>query len=281
MGLLPPTTMLMIPEDPEDGPQILGETVQIGGKPIGRPIRQIIMRMGDGSRVPIAVPRGWKVAQLRQALEERGVGEGATLQSVYVPDESEDPNSTADDGIRRLLTDVFGAFQATVRQGLAEQATPPRPISIESNLTKLYFRGLAKTAFHYLLWASPVVSGHEREFEDVRQFIRHGVGDVRQFVTPGQRSFIPQIADGWRPKQVSHFLAAAIDSNVASGALHFFVATTQTMSPAFTINFGRSPLRTIAWASYCHQAKYFDSEQEGHDGELEAIEVIRRFIIPP
>ncbi len=276
MGATPPTTGRMPPADEEDGPYVLAEVVQDGGKPIMRPIRQIVMRRPDGTLEPVAVPKGWGVDQLRTALSERLIGDDAVLQSIYVPDESEDSNSEAPEGIRRLLTDVFGMFQATVRIGLSSTVTPPRPITIESNLTHMYFRGLAKTAFHYLLWASPLVSGRELELSPIRDFIRQGRGDVREFIRPIRQSFIPQIAAGWRPNHVSHFIAASIDERTVSGALHFFVA------PAFTVNLGPSPMRTIGSANYCHQAMYFDEpDGTGHDGELQEIEAMRRRVVGP
>ncbi len=58
-------------------------------------------------------------------------------------------------------------------------------VSILFNVTDLYFRVIAKIAFHYFLTTRPTpVSGDEPEFDAVRSFIRDG-GAVDRFVHSG------------------------------------------------------------------------------------------------
>lgn len=60
----------------------------------------------------------------------------------------------------------------------------PGPQIISGRVGPEYFRALAKIGFHYARRYIPTIIGNQGAFRALREFIRHGIGDPEQFLTP-------------------------------------------------------------------------------------------------
>ena len=108
-----PTTMMM----PAIGRvhQIQGEAyTDAEGRPSARPIRQVVLKMPDGSMQSVPFPRGWTADQLRMAVVNRGLETG-TLQELYLEDDEVFTDQEAPHAleIRTLLRTVIDIKSST------------------------------------------------------------------------------------------------------------------------------------------------------------------------
>jgi hypothetical protein len=105
-------------------------------------------------------------------------------------------------------------------------------------------------------------------------------GDLNQFVNFGTQPFVPQLAQGFRPLQPSHFFFAEVNFDVALAGVHFFVGP-DGVPPAAIVRLGKSPSRLHARSMASHVVRYFDDKIDGYDGEIDEIDVTQRRIILP
>jgi hypothetical protein len=276
----PPTTMMM----PALGRDhvLLGEAYRDElGRPAARPIRQVVLRMPDGSMACVPFSRAWNADQLREAVNNRGLQKGVP-QELYLDDDEdatnpEDPHTLE---VRAALTAVFGPGFRVDCYGGPGDLTQNQLVTV-SGINLLSLRAIAKVAFHYFLWACPALRGDEGCFAPLRAFIMEGTGDWRGFVELQAPQFMPPLARGYVPERTSHFFHADLRRERAVTSVQFFAGPLALPPPA-RVQLAANPLMLEATILTCHQASYFDDEEEkrdGHDGELIAIEVAQRRII--
>lgn len=251
-------------------------------RPSARPIRQVVLRMPDGRMECVPFPRGWKAEQLKNAVTNRGLEDG-TPAEIYVEDNEDPRNADSPEMIkvRTLLTEVFGKGFSAQAYGGSGERTQNR-LALVAGLNTLYMRAVAKVAFHYFLWACPVLRGNEPTFGPFRAFISEGVGNWREFVQYDAPQFLPVLREGNVPIRTSHFFCAALTREEATAFVQFFVGP-HLPSPS-RVRLAIHPLAIEGKDFACHQASYFDDEADkadGHDGELIAIDVWERKIITP
>ena len=274
-----PTTMMM-PAIGRDH-QIQGEAyTDTEGRPSARPIRQVVLRMPDGSMQAVPFPRPWTADQLRMAVVNRELETG-TLQEVYLEDDEvftdqEAPHAL---GLRTLLSSVFGGeFGADVYGGDGER-TQNRLVMVAS-ISTTYLRAVAKVAFHYLLWACPILRGNDPVFAEIRAFISDGTGNSRDLVQLDAPQFLPR---GYVPRRTSHFFHSALMRDEARALVQFFVGPSGLPPPAL-VRVAVNPLMVEGRNFTCHQACYFadaTADGEGHQGELITIDTWERRVVTP
>ena len=263
-----PTTLLRQAASGEH--QILGEGyTDDAGEPCVRPLRQVVVR-ADKQLVPVPWPRAWNAAQLRTALERRGLA-GSDLVECYL----EDDENLESKQNRRMLTDVFGGFSdVAVYGGRGDREV--RPVALRAGISRRYIRGLAKVAFHYFLWACPILRGNELCFADVRAFICDDEGDWQKFVGLNAEQFLPQLREGV-PAWTSHFFHYRLRKEEILAWVQFFSGPDRV--PPTRVVLARNPsLRFDELKSFrCHQASY--CRVDGHDGEIAPIEVWEKRVV--
>ena len=239
--------------------------------------------MPDGTMHSVPFPRGWTADHLRTAVVNRGL-EAGTLQELYLQhDETftdqEAPNAR---GIRTLLSSVFGeGFRADVYGGDGERSQ--NRLVMVAGINTAYLRAVAKVAFHYLLWACPVLRGDDPAFAEIRAFILDGTGDWRTLVQLDAPQFLPLLRRGCLPARTSHFFHSVLTPEEAVAFVQFFVGPTGLPPPA-RVRLAVNPLMIVARNVTCHQACYFTElapDGEGHQGELVTINAWERRIVTP
>ena len=264
--------------------EILAETLRDEeGRPLARALRQVVVRMPDGRMECVPFPRGWAANQLRAAVSNRGL-EAGTLEEVYLEDDEiitdqEAPHALE---IRTLLSSVFGrGFRAQSYGGSGERTQ--NRLAMVAGISTLYLRAVAKVAFHYFLWACPILRGDESAFTEIRAFVADGTGSWRDFVELDASQFLPMLRQGYVPERTSHFFCSSLTRDEASAFVQFFVGPS-AMPPPARVRLAVNPLVIDGRDFSCHQACYFDDDvgnADGHDGELVTIDAWERRIILP
>ena len=277
-----PTTMMM-PAIGRDH-QIQGEAyTDEEGRPSARPIRQVVLRMPDGSMQSVPFPRSWTADQLRTAVANRGLETG-TPRELYLEDDEVFTDQEAPPAleIRTLLSSVFGGeFGADVYGGHGER-TQNRLVMV-AGINTTYLRAVAKVAFHYLLWACPILRGSDPVFAETRAFISDGAGNSRDFVQLDAPQFLPVLQRGYLPARTSHFFHSALTHDEARAFVQFFVGPCGLPPPAL-VRLAANPLMIEGQFFTCHQACYFadgDNDDQGHQGELVTIDTWERRVVTP
>ncbi len=153
--------------------------------------------------------------------------------------------------IHVFATEDEAAWMGTLLEGLGRQ--PPQEwtrIDVQQQrielvttvtVTEAYFRAIAKIAFHYLLKMYPDLTGFEREFDDIKEFIWNG-GNVERFVVQRRDQFIANFRLGYRPTNWMHVLASERARGRITVYSQFFVGPRSLPLP-YEIKIGRDPAR--------------------------------------
>jgi hypothetical protein len=180
--------------------------------------------------------------------------------------------------MRQLLGQVFGPCSFDVFGGQGEMTR--QTLATDAAVSVAYFRAVAKVAFHYFLWACPVLKGNEPSLAPLRSFILDGIGPWRDFVEFDAPQFLPWLQKRMVPVRTSHYFYASLTPEEATATVQFFVGP--DLSTPSRVQLASNPLAIQAQMYTCHQARYFDNNADradGHDGELITIDVMRQRII--
>ena len=205
-----------------------------------QPIRQIVLKMPDGCLECVPFPRGWTADQLRTAISNRRL-EAGTFEEIYLEDDEvvTDQEAPLALEIRTLLSSVFGEkFRAQVYGGSGERTQ--NRLVMEAGINTLYLRAVAKVAFHYFLWACPILRGNEPAFTEICAFISDGSGNWRDFVQLNAPQFLPILQRGSLPERTSHFFHSVLTRDEARAFVQFFVGRSE-IAAARSRPTGRKP----------------------------------------
>lgn len=170
----------------------------------------------DGSRAEIPVGRMKDAQALKRAVTQRG--RGNKWREIQV-DARADFDS-AYELVFRAFPDSVPRRPPTSTPGLS--GVFPIECHTECN-GPLYFRGIAKTVFHFFLCVfAQIFTGREGTFKDIRRFIRGRGGKVSDFfLETGPFSAIPPQSDF---ETVRHILAVDASGPVIVGAVMFYAS---------------------------------------------------------
>jgi hypothetical protein len=111
---------------------------------------------------------------------------------------------------------------------------------------------VAKIAFHYLLKMFPDLTGLEREFDGIKEFIWNG-GQVSQYVIQRKDQFIVNFKLGYRPTNWMHILAAERSGGRIKAYAQFFAGPHSLPLP-YEVKIGRDPARIhVPPRRYAHE----------------------------
>jgi hypothetical protein len=120
---------------------------------------------------------------------------------------------------------------------------PPQQVrlSVTVTMAEPYFRVVAKVAFHYTLKIFPELTGREREFNRVRNYIWSGVGGgLDRPVKPMDRQFWGSFRRGERPKCWTHLLTVERAHDGLTACVQLFAGPEVLPFPFFGSTRGRS-----------------------------------------
>jgi hypothetical protein len=225
--------------------------------------RVLVIATADGEH-EMRFPRGWNEHQLRSAAEARGLLGGRPVSAHVAPPETVDEFKESATPIIRA---VFGPFNISVYYSrLDGPVGPVEPTLLRFNLSPAFFRGVAKVAFHYFLWACPQMGGDEEEFSDLKAYIRHGIGEPTDFLHMTDSLVDRMPADEGQGKDAHVFASFVLGADLVVQA-HFSSQPVGPAFPTFVVTLGRRPdALPIDWRR-AHVAAY-TSDVPGHDGIL-------------
>lgn len=140
---------------------------------------------------------------------------------------------------------------------------------LEAGLSAAYIRAIAKVAFHYHLWTPMADTGAEFHCQPIRQFIRHGEGDSRQFVEVSGPQFVGDLKDGNVPTQFSHFFGVTKVGNQLLGLVQFFVGP-EHMTPPAPVHLAQT---RRYFPNQGHWVAYYGERVKGFDGEIKELKI--------
>jgi hypothetical protein len=156
--------------DPETGQSILWQTDK--NPRTVKEISQIVMLDDEGEAtqhipIPVEITTGRELADL---LKRNGV--------TFIPQARVIAASGDEDRVQVMLTELN--WKVSLQRRMGGQVSHQ---FFTGEVGPAYFRALAKIGFHYALRYIPTITGNEGAFRALREFIREGTGNHKQFLT--------------------------------------------------------------------------------------------------
>ncbi len=137
-------------------------------------------------------------------------------------------------------------------------------------VTDKNFRSIAKIGFHYFLQHFDHYTGHEKEFDGIKNFILNG-GDIEEWVTQYPNSFVEDFKGETiiAPDRIGHFFVAEDNGKYIFVKLVFFVGPKGFRNMHYEVRIGKAPGLIITKKNVAHQILYFkQKDDEGYIGEM-------------
>lgn len=187
---------------------------------LAQPRRELIFEWPSGKSETVPVPRRVDTPEkLLEHLQRNGIEPGWKKCIVVGPE--------GDDAFKDLVRRSLGDFESL--RNRSELSTYPAKVLAGSpiQLSPEYHRAIAKIAFHFFLWCSfPNITGFEREFDDIKQFIWQG-GDPSNRVLS---NFLPFDRNQIGEAPYAHVLAAGVTGNEAVASVQLFAGSDSGMN---------------------------------------------------
>jgi hypothetical protein len=230
------------------------------------PLRQVIFdhKITGHTPVPILDRMKGNPDALIDYLKHYGIEGAKPIHAFAAPDEIQ------------WLTDLLVKAVGTTPGG--EWATTdfqPQRIELVVNVgvTEAHFRAVAKIVFHYALKVFPDLSGLERQFDPIKQFIWEG-GQTGHFVSQENNQYVANFRRGYRPSHWSHILSVTRDYNEIVGRAQFF-AGPKSLPPPYRVRVGPNPSKIASrTVQQAHQFVILPSSlrPSGYDGVMENLQ---------
>lgn len=223
---------------------------------------QIILRSSSGDCVPVPVPPDISDAdEFKHYIEKIGYRDYEFVSSICL-----------DEDIERLWH-LTKAFKARVDSRQLEWEELGSEISGDGriNIGPGSFRAIAKIGFHYAIQHFANIRGDEREFEPIRDFIRHGRGNAGDFVSD-REPLLQAMKHGLRPATWQHILVARQVNEKIEIHLQFY-AGPDFVGPCYKVRLGKNPSSVLLPIKVIgHTFEYFSkTERKDYDGIFKRI----------
>jgi len=200
------------------------------------PLRQIVFHHPLLGYRPIGILERFRERPdaFRAHLQEEGL-QNATPVHVFA----------AEDEVHWMSSLLQGLGHQSPQEWTRLDAQEQRiDLVVTVTVTEAYFRAVAKIAFHYLLKVYPELTGLEREFNGIKEFIWNG-GQTDRFVIQRRDQFIANFRVGYRPTNWMHILATERSRGWTKVYAQFFAGPHSLPLP-YEIKIGRDPARIHA-----------------------------------
>jgi len=132
------------------------------------------------------------------------------------------------------------------------------------------FRAIAKIAFHYYLnYNGFNHTGEEYFFTPIRDFIRYGKGDLKDFIVEKKGYFVEQLKHGWKPPTYGHIVVATVNDKFINVKIQLFVGPNYE-PPYYEVFVSGNPFKIkIPETIFGHNYAYTDNKGEkDYDGSF-------------
>jgi hypothetical protein len=132
------------------------------------------------------------------------------------------------------------------------------------------FRAIAKIAFHYYLnYNNFKHTGYEDLFLPIRNFVRYGKGDLKNFIIEKKGYFVEQLKRGWKPPTYGHIIVATVNDRFINVRIQLFVGPNYE-PPYYEVLVSENPFKiNIPETIFGHNYAYTDDkEKKDYDGSI-------------
>jgi hypothetical protein len=199
------------------------------------PLRQVVFEHSLLARpqgAPIHDRMRGNPGYLMELLQEWGLDRARPIRGFLAPDEIP------------WVSDLLQKLGYAIPADWAVTEFPPQKIALVAEVTvsPAHFRAVAKIGFHYALKMFPDLTGTEREFDAIKDFIWAG-GDVARFVRQRADQFVRNF-ERERPTRWMHILAVERTHDAILAHAQFF-AGPGILPPPYLIRIGPDPARIM------------------------------------
>lgn len=160
-----------------------------------QPMAQIILKHNILGYRPFPIFDGMTKESFLAQIGEEGFRNAQPVHAFAHPSE------------QARVEEIASVLQAKMGPQWAQTPINEQEIEVEATVTvtpQLFYREIAKIAFHYMLTFCPSLQGGESEFQPIRDYIWSGTG--RRPVQETQQQVFTNFDRGERPTNWSHFL---------------------------------------------------------------------------
>lgn len=132
------------------------------------------------------------------------------------------------------------------------------------------FRAIAKIAFHYYLnYNNFKHTGYEDLFIHIRDFVRYGKNNLKDFVVEKKGYFIEQLKHGWKPPTYGHIVVATVNERFINVKIQLFLGPNYE-PPYYEILLSEKTFKIkIPETIFGHNYVYDDDkEKKSYDGSM-------------
>jgi hypothetical protein len=202
----PPTTATM-PSSSGDHSILAEFATGTHGEPVTRPLRQLVVQT-ERTVACIPLPRSWTTVQLKLAVKQRRLDAAKPIE-VYL--DTDEAPLKSEDYLRTKIRPTFGAFEIDVFRPGAVADPQITELPASANISRAYTRGVAKLAFHYVLWVSNIFRGDEECFREIRDFVSADARNADAIVAFGSlRSFRAWVGESARFASLAHVFVSRL-----------------------------------------------------------------------
>ena len=132
------------------------------------------------------------------------------------------------------------------------------------------FRAIAKIAFHYYLnYNNFKHNGHEDIFIPIRDFVRYGKNNFKDFIVEKRGYFIEQLKNGWKPPTYGHIVVATVNKRIINVKIQLFVGPNYE-PPYYEVQLSENAFKiNIPETIFGHNYVYADDKEKmNYDGSM-------------
>jgi hypothetical protein len=221
-------------------------------------MHQLVFRKADGQLVHVPIRSG----RIQKDLE---------AQSSLWPEWQLVACIAGDGDEEELQKVVGGSLNGMSDAPLGVEEGQQIEGQMHASISLPYVRAIAKIAFHYVL-ATFHFTGFEPEFDDLKRFIYHGIGEppariVDDVIMP---EIVPEDA---RLKHWSHILTAEFNRDGFFARMHFFAGP--RLKPfTWRVVLGKNPSRILPEQAMGWRYTYYDEpSKSGYVGKAAALQL--------
>ncbi len=265
--------------------KIPGRNYEVLVEPLGdgknvHPLPQLVLlnSNGDHDHIMFQDPMKTTVQYLKNALQESSLKGNLRLETVGMTNEEVDYvfNLFKDMGIFINEEDIPDSEKFP-----GEQFYPNVPIHGPIVVDARYFRAIAKIGFHYFLQYSEYFSGREECFTPVKDFIRNGKGNAKQFVSQHRGNLVSDLNYGLRPKYYGHFIIGDFSNNMTTAYVQLFIGQ-DSNPPYYKVSLGKDCLHIqLEDTIFGHFFSYYPpGNRSRYTGEIQQLGATSRIAMP-
>lgn len=180
-----------------------------------------------------------------------------------IPKGNYDARFFGDDEFMRRMEKLTSGIGKNFRISEPSEDTVIKKQKITFRFTDLYFRAIAKIAFHYFLTVVDIYRGNEDLFNPIRDFIIKG-GVVEDFVRPKTKPILSKIPNWW-----THVIKTLNDQGGIFVYLQFFVSSSNTPHK-YMVRLNKDIDSLAVFDRRCHLFTYYRPIKriDGYHGEV-------------